>query len=89
MGEQVQHQITGCHLCVGLTPISVNAKNLSQYDPAWRTRKPNLDFNCDNLGEVTEGVDTVTGAYKTQLLKHYRELALLKPQLSLLLGKFK
>ena len=30
---QVWHLITGCHICVGLTPKSGNAEDLSQYDP--------------------------------------------------------
>ena len=38
--EGVWHLITGCHLCVGLTPTSNNAKDLSQYDPGcWKGRK--------------------------------------------------
>ena len=32
-GEQVWHLITGCHLCVGSTPTSDNAEDVSQYDP--------------------------------------------------------
>ena len=32
-GKQVWHLSKGCYLCVGSTPTSDNAEDLSQYDP--------------------------------------------------------
>ena len=45
-GWQVWHPITGCHLCVGLTPTSHNAEDQSQYDPGCWTgcKTPTLNF---------------------------------------------
>ena len=40
-GLAIWHLITNCHLCVGLTPTSDNARDMSHYKP---TESPTLNF---------------------------------------------